>query len=224
MATETVLTVFVEILALPLVLLSRVMLKLGLYGLNDDLQRCLEVVDEAPMLPQRFVSTLIAAEDHRNSMHPGVDPIAILRVLLVWLQSGQVQGASTIEQQLVRVVLCRYDRTLRRKLREQIIAIALTRIRSKARIAMAYLCIAFYGSGRFGLSALTRACGPNLEVAGQDRVSRIVARLKYPEPLIPSAAWRWRILSRVQYIGNRLSESASDGFEPSQRFFSAPRG
>lgn len=206
MATHAVLTAFVHVLTLPLVLLSQVTAPLRQCSINHDLQRCLKVVDETPLLPHRFVTTLIAAEDHRSSVHPGVDPIAILRALLIWMRTKRIQGASTIEQQLVRVVLGRYERTLQRKFREQLIAIALSHKRSKERIAMAYLCIAFYGSGQYGLSALTRACGPDLEAAEQDSISHIVARLKYPKPLYPSLEWHRKILNRMQYIGRRLPE------------------
>jgi penicillin-binding protein 1A len=200
------------------------MTNLNLCGLNNDLKLCLEVVDKSPLLPHRFVTTLVAAEDHRSLMHPGVDPIAMLRVLLVLVKTRRFQGASTIEQQLVRVVLGRYERTLRRKFREQLIAIALCCKRPKARIAMAYLSHAFYGSRRYGLSELTRACGPDLEAAGQDSVSHLVARLKYPEPLHPSAEWRRKILNRVQYIGNRLPESANSGLQPTQNAVGVLRG
>lgn len=204
MPTHIVLRLVTRVLSAPLVLLSRVMESIEFLRFNNDLQRCLNAVDEAPLLPHRFVTTLVAAEDHRNAIHPGVDPIAMLRALLVWASTGAVQGASTIEQQLVRVVLSRYERTLQRKLREQMIAIALSCKRSKSRIAMAYLSIAFYGSGRYGISALNSACGPDLGAARQDTISRIVARLKYPEPLYPSEKWRRRILTRARYIGGRL--------------------
>ena len=183
------------------------MVRLRLFGLDDDLKQCLAVVDASPSIPTRFVVTLVAAEDHRSSIHPGVDPIAMFRALLVWVRVGQVQGASTIEQQLVRVVLDRYEKTIRRKLREQLVAVALSRKRSKAQIAKAYLGNAFYGSGLYGLSALTRACKPNLETTSQDSISHMIARLKYPKPLSPTTAWHQRVRDRVQYIAIRLNEN-----------------
>lgn len=208
MSAQSILRLTSQVLMLPLVLTSRMMVGLRLQGLNQDLQRCLEIVDATPLLPERFVATLVAAEDHRSSIHVGVDPIALLRVLFVWLRSGRSQGASTIEQQFVRVVTARYERTLHRKLREQVLAIALCRRRSKTSVAMAYLSIAFYGSGQKGLSALFGAFGPNLDTATQDDVSRMVARLKYPEPLLPTTAWRTRIEHRARYIAERLHGSA----------------
>lgn len=214
---QAILKVALYMLASPLILVSRVMIKFRLCGLNDDLQRCLATVDAAPSIPNRFVVTLVTAEDHRSSVHQGIDPISVLRVLLLWVRTGRVQGASTIEQQLVRVVLECYEKTLRRKLREQLVAIALSSKRSKAQIAKAYLGKAFYGSGRYGLSALTCACKPNLETTSQESISHMVARLKYPEPLSPTVKWQQRINSRVQYIAGRLKGSANPSFHRTLR-------
>lgn len=206
---QAILKVVLHILASPLILISRVMIRLNLSGLNDDLQRCLAAVDTAPSIPIRFVVTLVAAEDHRSLIHPGVDPIAVLRVLLLWVRTGQVQGASTIEQQLVRVVLECYEKTFRRKLREQLVAVALSSKRSKTQIAETYLSKAFYGSGQYGLFALTCACQPNLETTSQDSISYMMARLKYPEPFSQTIEWRQRVYSRVQYIAVRLKRLAN---------------
>ena len=223
MAMQTILKVVIHILVSPWSLASRVMIWLRLYGLNDDLQRCLVVVDAAPPIPNRFVVTLVAAEDHRSLIHPGVDPISMLRVLLLWARTGRVQGASTIEQQLVRVVLDCYEKTLCRKLREQLIAVALVRKRSKAQISKAYLGKAFYGSGQHGLSALTYACKPNLETTSQNRISYMVARLKYPEPISPTTEWRQKVSNRVRYISVRQKGLANFTFEGTLRDKAAHR-
>jgi penicillin-binding protein 1A len=215
MATQAVLRVTIYILALPLVVVSQLMIQLRLCGLHEDLKRCLTVVDSAPSLPSRFVVTLVAAEDHRNSIHPGVDPIAMFRAFMVWVRSGRAQGASTIEQQLVRVVLGCYERTLRRKLREQLVAIALSYKRSKPKIAEAYLSNAFYGSGFYGLAALTYVCKPNLETTSQDNISHMVARLKYPKPLSPTTGWHQKIKARVRYIAVRLQRPTNPSFHQS---------
>lgn len=185
------------------------MIRLRLCGLHEDLNICLIVVDSAPSIPSRFVLTLVAAEDHRNSLHPGVDPIAMFRALLVWVRDGRIQGASTIEQQLVRVALGCYEKTLGRKLREQLIAVALPCRRSKVQIANAYLSNAFYGSGLFGLAALTDVCKPNLEVTPQDNILIMIARLKYPRPLTPTTEWHQKVKARVQYIAIRLNRMAN---------------
>lgn len=207
MAIQSVLKAVMSLLVLPLIVTSQLMIWFKLFGIHEDLKRCLVAVDSAPLIPNRFVVTLIAAEDHRSPIHLGVDPIAILRALLVWGRFGRLQGASTIEQQLVRVVLGCYERTMHRKLREQAVAVALSCRRPKVQIARAYLSKAFYGSGLYGLAGLTRVCQPSLEAASQDNISTVVAMLKYPRPVFPSEEWHQRIRARVQYVSARLHRS-----------------
>lgn len=204
MAAASLLSLIIWLAASPLILLSRLIMKCNLLNSDKDLERCLRVVDRAPEFPARYVMTLIAAEDHRSALHPGVDPIGMVRALTVRIRRDKVQGASTIEQQLVRVVLGRYERTIRRKLWEQMIAIALSRSRKKERIAVAYLSVAYYGSGLYGQKAVTRLCGPRFWTANQESISRLVARLKYPESARASIEWQQTIERRVAYIQGRL--------------------
>ena len=65
---------------------------------------------------------LISGEDHRYFLHPGFDVIAICRAIWRRLAWGVREGASTIEQQTVRVLKGRYERTLRRKVHEILLA------------------------------------------------------------------------------------------------------
>ncbi|MDD2903043.1 MAG: transglycosylase domain-containing protein, partial [Syntrophales bacterium] len=55
-------------------------------------------------LPPLVAAAFIAAEDQRFRIHPGVDPLAVVRAALSNLQAGRVvSGASTITQQLARL-------------------------------------------------------------------------------------------------------------------------
>lgn len=206
MPTRAILGPVVRVLCSPFVLGSYAVEALGICNLREDVEICLGAIDGKAMLPEPFIRTLIVAEDHRSSIHPGVDPIAVIRVVVLWMRTGRQQGASTIEQQLVRVVLDRYEKTCKRKLLEQLTAIAISRRRSKARIASAYLSSAFYGSAQYGIAALKRRCGDDLRFAPQSRIVEMVAKLKYPEPLVPSANWVRVHRRRVQYIERRLRQ------------------
>lgn len=204
MAERALLKFLITLLAAPIVFLSRLVETFGSATIVRDVQRCLHAVDElGDLVPARFVSALFAAEDHRNNIHPGVDPIAIMRATWVFLWCGQCQGGSTVEQQFVRVVLGRYERTLRRKLREQILAISISRRRTKTQIASAYLSLAYYGSGHIGLDGLIALCGPDLHIASQTAIRGVMARLKYPQPAKPSPGWRIKYSRRIEYISER---------------------
>lgn len=174
------------------------------FGIRSDIEKCLDVIDTHNiLLPTPFLASLIAAEDHRNALHPGVDPIAMLRAMYVRCRFGNVQGASTVEQQFVRVVSGRYERTLARKVYEQVLAICVSRRRGKVAIANAYLMVAYYGSGMSGIAALKARFGGGLFGPSIDGVREMIARLKYPKPLQPTAEWRRKVRARVAYIAHR---------------------
>lgn len=164
MAARSILSFFIKFLAAPFVVISRLAEFFNAWEIRHDIQKCVEAVDSTPsVIPHSFITAIIVAEDHRSQIHPSVDPIAILRATFVRIRYGQRQGASTVEQQFVRVITGRYQKSLSRKVKEQAIAIAVSRRRPKERIAAAYLARAFYGSGCIGISGLNSRCGPNLD-------------------------------------------------------------
>src|SRR5437588_4024642 len=84
-----------------------------------------------PTLRKAIVDT----EDSRFYANNGIDYIGILRALKTDVSSGQLaQGASTIEQQLVRNIYLSPQQTLSRKLTEGCLAVQLDRRCSKDRI------------------------------------------------------------------------------------------
>ncbi|MGD0006235.1 MAG: biosynthetic peptidoglycan transglycosylase, partial [Anaerolineaceae bacterium] len=82
-------------------------------------------------IPLALQQATIATEDASFYHNPGVDPLGILRALWINLRGGEtLSGGSTITQQVARSLLMspqeRSQRTLRRKLRESILAWQLT--------------------------------------------------------------------------------------------------
>ena len=209
MAKRKFLRVALTIASTPFVAFSRAAEAINLWDLKADIALCLQTVDHDVLrpMPRDFVQALVAAEDRRNALHLGVDPIGIVRAILARLTRKRVQGASTIEQQFVRVVSGSYERTIRRKIREQALAIAVSRRRSKTQIASAYLSVAYYGPGLVGTSGLRSLCGIDLEACQPHRIHEAIARLKYPEPPRPSMIWNRRLGRRAAYITCRLPEN-----------------
>lgn len=104
-----------------------------------------------------FQRRLIAIEDRRFWLHPGVDPIALARASLAYARSGRVtQGGSTLTMQLARLLEPR-PRTLPSKLIEIVRALQIERRWSKRRILAAYLTMAPYGGNLEGVRAAARA-------------------------------------------------------------------
>ena len=205
MAKRAILKVITLVLAFPWILVARIAEYLNLWRLNDVVAKCFSAIDSTKYdIPQSFVMVLVTAEDKRSAMHPGIDPIAIIRTLYVMCVKRRLQGASTIEQQFVRVVTGRYQRNFGRKFIEQVLAVTVARHRSKHQIAAAYLSIAFYGSGLYGIKALKNKCGHPLNASRLVDIVEMVSRLKYPEPVIPTESWRVKVLYRKEYIIARL--------------------
>jgi penicillin-binding protein 1A len=103
-----------------------------------------------PVLRKAIVDT----EDSRFYENNGIDYIGILRALKNDVSSGQFeQGASTIEQQLVRNLYLSPQQTLGRKIKEACLAVQLDRRWSKDRILTAYLNDIYFGREAYGIEA-----------------------------------------------------------------------
>ncbi|MBN1438615.1 MAG: transglycosylase domain-containing protein [Anaerolineales bacterium] len=105
-----------------------------------------------------MLAATIAAEDKNFFSHPGFDPWAILRAFTQNFSSGEtVSGASTITQQLARMVLMtpeeRSDISYMRKVREALLAVEITRRYSKEEILELFLNENSYGNLAYGVQA-----------------------------------------------------------------------
>lgn len=134
----------------------------------------------APIL----VHLLISGEDHRFFHHAGFDLKAICRAIYRHIFWGIQEGASTIEQQTVRVLTGRYEKTIARKIREILLATLVTDVIPKTILPSIYLEIAYFG---WRMNNFRQAC-KRLELHPQrislEDAAGVVARLKYPEPRI----------------------------------------
>ncbi|SNS71389.1 penicillin-binding protein 1A [Sphingomonas laterariae] len=108
-------------------------------------------------IPQEMKNAMVATEDRRFRYHPGVDPIALVRSVMVRVERGRwVQGGSTITQQLARNIFLTNTRTFGRKFREWILALAMERKFSKDEILELYLNRVYFGGGAYGIDAASR--------------------------------------------------------------------
>lgn len=91
-------------------------------------------------VPDHLVQAILAMEDARFYEHEGLDPIGILRAVVVnTLRDRPMQGGSTLTQQLVKNLFLTQERTLERKGKEALLSIALENTRSKDEILELYL-------------------------------------------------------------------------------------
>jgi penicillin-binding protein 1A len=105
-------------------------------------------------LPPHVWQAFVASEDRRFFEHEGVDPLGILRALVVNLRGGETrQGGSTITQQLVKNLLVGKERSYRRKLREAVLAWRLDAELDKMALLELYVNYIALGSGNYGVEA-----------------------------------------------------------------------
>lgn len=105
-------------------------------------------------IPEHVRDAFVAAEDGRFWAHPGFDFAGILRAAYANYRSGETrQGASTITQQVMRMLMLDNERTYERKLKEVILSVRVERELSKAQILHLYLNHIYLGQGAYGVEA-----------------------------------------------------------------------
>ncbi|MBS1197304.1 MAG: glycosyl transferase, family 51 [Proteobacteria bacterium] len=119
-------------------------------------------------------AAVIAAEDQKFLEHRGFDPVELAAAFkLNARQNRPVRGASTISQQVAKLLFSAGDRTPARKLRELLYAVEMERTLGKGQILQIYLGIVPWGES---------VCGS--EAAAQYYFGKPAARLRPAE-----AAW-----------------------------------
>jgi penicillin-binding protein 1C len=129
-------------------------------ALSGDGTRAVALAADA--LPDALVHATLAAEDRRFWRHPGVDPIAIARAAKANLAHGRAaEGASTISQQVAKLLLTRQDpgrrRGWRAKAYEAVLALRLEHRFGKRELLAMYLNLAAYGNQFVGAERASRA-------------------------------------------------------------------
>jgi 1A family penicillin-binding protein len=142
-------------------------------------------------VPSALIKTLLVIEDRRFFSHFGVDPIAIGRAFWVNMTRGVlVQGGSTLTQQLAKNLFYSPKRTMGRKLREVMAAMALEFKYRKEEILESYVNeiylgqagpVSIYGVGE----AAHRYFSKNLDELSIDEIALIVGLIKGPNAYSP---------------------------------------
>jgi penicillin-binding protein 1A len=100
---------------------------------------------------------VIAVEDQRFYLHPGIDPIGIMRAAIRDIRAGErAEGGSTLTQQLARTLFLSNARTFARKGKEAAIALTMEAQLSKAQILELYLNRVYLSAGVYGVDAMAQ--------------------------------------------------------------------
>ena len=114
-------------------------------------------------IPQNMADAVVAIEDERFYEHNGVDFIGMLRAgyQFIITMGGEMQGASTITQQLLKNTIFtewmdegdNLIKSVKRKLQEQYLAIELSKILTKEEILERYMNTINLGQNTLGVEA-----------------------------------------------------------------------
>ncbi|MBF5044859.1 penicillin-binding protein 1C [Aggregicoccus sp. 17bor-14] len=168
------------------------------------------VPTELARLDPAYVPALLALEDGRFRLHPGVDPLAVVRAL--WLnvtRARRVSGASTLTLQLVRVLEPR-PRTLRSKAVEALRALQLELRLSKDQLLAAYLQFVPYGRNVEGVEAASLAYfGHTARHLSPAEMATLLAVPQAPARRYPAPPNAQRLRAARDEVARRLLEAGA---------------
>jgi len=108
-------------------------------------------------IPAKVINAFLSAEDKNFFSHPGIDAKGILRAVIKNIknisQNKRLEGASTITQQVAKNFLLTNEVSMKRKVKEAILAFRIERAYTKERILELYLNQIYLGQGTYGIAA-----------------------------------------------------------------------
>lgn len=108
-------------------------------------------------IPARIIEGLVAIEDTQFFEHYGVNPDAISRAMIKNIKAGTyVEGASTLTQQLIKMLVLTREKKLMRKIKEALLAIRLETLLTKEEILERYLNHVYFGHGYYGIKTAAK--------------------------------------------------------------------
>ena len=108
-------------------------------------------------VPEELKEAIIATEDKNFYKHSGYDIFGLARSMVQNVLAGRVvQGASTITQQLARILFLSNEKTFTRKIKELVIAARIEKTISKDQILEMYLNNVYLGSGAYGVEGAAK--------------------------------------------------------------------
>jgi penicillin-binding protein 1A len=165
-------------------------------------------VDEAA-IPAQVINAFVAAEDWHFFSHHGISWKGIIRSLFINIYYGRkAQGASTITQQLVKLLFFDAQKTFSRKIKEQLYAILVEQQFTKEQIIQTYLNHVCFGCGIYGIEAASqRFWNKHAHDLSLDEAATLAGIIRSPArycPLMyPLSAEKRRnvILGKMKYLG-----------------------
>ena len=161
-------------------------------------------------IPDKIINSFLSAEDKNFFKHPGIDAKGILRAVINNIkniaQNKRLEGASTITQQVAKNFLLTNEISIKRKIKEAILAFRIERAYTKERILELYLNQIYLGQGTYGIAA-----------ASLEYFDKSIKNLNYSEaallaalPKAPSKYNPYRYPEVAKFRRNLVLQNLSD--------------
>jgi len=160
-------------------------------------------------IPDHVKAAFISAEDKSFYEHGGIDVRGIARAAVAnasaYLSgSGRLEGASTITQQVAKNFLLTSERTIERKVKEQLLALRIERAYTKDEILELYLNEIYLGNRSYGVAAAAlNYFEKSLDQLSLDEAAYLAALPKAPNNYHPVRA-KVRAVERRNWVIDRM--------------------
>lgn len=174
-------------------------------------------------IPEQMIRAVVSVEDSRFWYHKGVDYLAIARALFKDIRAGRIkEGASTITQQLAKVVFLSPERTVLRKIREAVLATRIERNLSKEDILELYLNKIYFGHGAHGVEMASRAYfGKSISDVGLSEAALLGGLIKAPSRYSPYTNLEMA-KERQHIVLKRMAEEGYISQEDAEKAYNEP--
>ncbi|MFA5087004.1 MAG: PBP1A family penicillin-binding protein [Candidatus Paceibacterota bacterium] len=158
-------------------------------------------------IPTILQKAVIATEDSRFYTHFGIDPTGMVRAILTDIATGKSQGASTIDQQLIRSTFLTPDKTITRKVKEIVLSLEIDNQYSKDQILEWYLNQVPFGVNIYGAqeASLTYFQKPIQDI-NLSEAAMLAAVIQLPSYYSPYGPNLDKLMERKDFVLQRMRE------------------
>lgn len=174
-------------------------------------------------IPSIIPAAFIAAEDSRFYQHRGVDIPSIFRAVFKNFEAGHiVQGASTITQQIAKMMYLSPEKKYARKIKEAILAYKIDTYLTKEEILNLYLNQIYLGHGTYGVEAAALGYfGKNARALTLSEAAMLAGLPKAPTTYSPFLHFD-KAKERQIYVLQRMMEDGYISEDQMRRAIDAP--
>jgi len=190
--------------------------------LIDEFARERRLFAPASEIPDLVKQAFISAEDKNFYSHQGYDPVGMVAAAVDMAQGGELRGASTITQQVMKNFLLSSDRSAERKIKELILATRLEQTLDKEKILELYLNEIYLGQNSYGVAAAAQTYfNKKLGDLTVEEAAYLAALPKAPSTYHPVRE-RDRAVIRRNFVLREMFENGFIGAETYREARAAP--